>query len=91
MGFANFAEYLASQAISKKTSAPFHTTNRYFRGRIIDELRTHSQPLPQLQKELATNYGLDDAERFHTIIKNLQTENLISLYKKNGQTQVSLA
>jgi A/G-specific adenine glycosylase len=92
-GFANFSEWQISQIkknakdLTKKTKIPFRDTDRFFRGRIIDELRLKNQTLLTLAKTLEKEYGLADPARFHKLILALEKEGLIVA----EQSQVRLA
>ncbi len=92
IGFANYAAYLKQEAekqkmtSKKKTSLRFEETDRYFRGRIMDELRTGSWQLDDLQVSMREKYGLIDEPRFVRLIKNLEKEGML---KKSGR-EVSL-
>lgn len=94
-GFANFSEWQTAQLkknsnsdqAPKKIKVAFRDTDRFFRGRIIDELRLKSQTLRNLAKILEREYGLADPVRFRKLILALEKEGLI----KVDNTTVRLA
>jgi A/G-specific adenine glycosylase len=82
-GFANFAEWLKVQVAvpsqSKKPPIKFEETNRYFRGRIMDELRLESpRLLKQFLLELEEKYGLS-IERAQKLLAQLDKEEMLKL------------
>jgi A/G-specific adenine glycosylase len=85
-GLANFAEELRTRLQVAKTSPQkpktrFEDTDRYFRGRIMDELRLCAQTTTNLQKILSDRYGLTDTQRFTRIIETLEKEGLLRVDK----------
>lgn len=63
-----------------KPSIPFKSTDRYFRGRIIDELRLSSQSKKEFVLLLVSKYG-KSAEYFEILLDKLSQEGLIVLQK----------
>ncbi len=58
---------------------PFKTTNRYWRGRIIDALRTHNQlTVSQLLKALP-EYHLLKPSRYQQLLKDLNRDGLLTM------------
>jgi A/G-specific adenine glycosylase len=88
-GFDTYAAQLASHksANPNKHVKPFHETDRYFRGRIVDELRNGSLHMQDLRDHIEKNHGLTDRVRFGTMIEKLVLDGLIQI---KGST-VSLA
>lgn len=83
-GYMSYAEYLKTTEIGKKLltkNTPkkirFADTDRYFRGRIMDELRQKSSTTEQLLIFMRGQYGLDDKKRFEKLITNLIQEGLV--------------
>jgi A/G-specific adenine glycosylase len=68
-------------------SQPFTSTNRYFRGRIIDLLRTLSagqrMPLTELGPRIKAEYSLDDAAWLQKIVTGLARDGLLD-YTEEG-------
>ncbi|MEK7458585.1 MAG: A/G-specific adenine glycosylase [Patescibacteria group bacterium] len=64
---------------SAKVKQPFHTTNRYFRGRIVDKLREGSTHMQLLRDYLTKNHSLTDKVRFGNIIEQLMKDKLITI------------
>jgi A/G-specific adenine glycosylase len=66
---------------SSYQSQPFTSTNRYFRGRIIDLLRTLSAgqriPLAELGPRIKTEYSPDDAAWLQKIVAGLARDGLL--------------
>lgn len=82
-GFVNFEEWLQKDLQAqkmlrpKKPSVRFEETNRFFRGRIMDELRAESpRSLAQFYAELETRYGLD-LERAQKLLQQLGQEEMV--------------
>jgi A/G-specific adenine glycosylase len=90
-GFSTFGAFLDQQPKQKreaKKTIRFEDTNRYFRGRIIDELRQHAHlQLVHLKQTMEERYGLVDEERFQKLINSLEKEGLI----KQSNQNISLA
>ncbi len=83
-GKISYAELLVQQqkktaSTSTKTKQLFHTTDRYFRGRIVDKLREGSTHMQELRNHLAINHGLTDKVRFGNIIEQLMKDKLITI------------
>jgi A/G-specific adenine glycosylase len=89
-GFATFAEYVTFKNKQEKNKPSpsdlgvtkkirFEDTNRYFRGRIMDELRLQFLEKEKLWTLVQEKYGLADAERFENILINLEKEGLIRI------------
>lgn len=81
-GKVSYAELLLQRQkkiFSTKTKQPFHTTNRYFRGRIVDKLREGPTHMHQLRDHLEKNHGLIDKVRFGNIIEQLMKDKLIMI------------
>ncbi len=85
-GKTSYAEQLLHQLKKKtllknstKIKQPFHTTDRYFRGRIVDKLREGSTHMQQLRDHLTKNHGLTDKVRFGNIIERLMKDKLITI------------
>lgn len=79
-GKTSYADLLLRQQkkiFSTKTKHPFHTTDRYFRGRIVDKLREGSTHMQQLLDHFTKNHGLTDKVRFGKIIEQLMKDKLI--------------
>lgn len=87
-GFGNYREFLLSdreQLAShsqrtkkgKDTGLKFEETDRFFRGRIIDLLRSKELPKEELFTILNTQYNLGEKERFEALITGLQKEQMI--------------
>lgn len=92
MGATNFAAWLATQPKVKKSSPKdsgkkFEETDRYFRGRTIDFLRTGESPMESVWQHLHTHHHLADRVRFGRIIESLVIDGLIAI----RGTTVSLA
>jgi A/G-specific adenine glycosylase len=72
---------------SNYQSQPFTSTNRYFRGRIIDLLRTLSadqrMPLAELGPRIKAEYSLDDAAWLQQIVAGLARDGLLD-YTEEG-------
>jgi A/G-specific adenine glycosylase len=90
-GFPFYAEYLQHKNRQQKLTAiykggqvykkkvRFEDTNRYFRGRIMDELRVGVFLQLELQQTLVEKYGLTDENRFQKLLADLQAEGLIRI------------
>lgn len=81
-GKKSYAELLSQHQkniLSTTTNQPFHTTDRYFRGRIVDKLRDGSTHMQQLRDHLTKNHGLIDKVRFGNIIEQLVKDTLIRI------------
>lgn len=82
-GYKTYADFLLEgSSLRKRDAKPgikFVETDRYFRGRILDELREGNITLPQLQKRMSQEYGLNSTERFEKLLNKLQEEGLISV------------
>lgn len=87
-GWANYAEKLAQQKPVKKAKqvTPFKDTDRYFRGRILDELRKGAVEQSKLAKNLEENYGLVGQDRLQKLITKLASEQMIEV----SGSQISL-
>ncbi|PWU23601.1 A/G-specific adenine glycosylase [Candidatus Cerribacteria bacterium 'Amazon FNV 2010 28 9'] len=88
LGCANAADWLARQPKTKKVGKKdvgkkFEETDRYFRGRIIDFLRTGEQPMEALQSFICIEKKLNDLVRFGEIIEALVKEHLIEMKGNN--------
>ncbi len=72
---------------SSYQSQPFTSTNRYFRGRIIDLLRTLSagqrMPLAELGPRIKAEYSPDDAAWLQQIVTGLARDGLLD-YAEDG-------
>ena len=85
-GEKSFSDTLKNLQTAKKNSenetrakVPFKQTDRYFRGRIVDYLRAHSQVLTQnLLDYLQNDCGLGDADRGVRLLAKLSAEKLIA-------------
>ncbi len=95
-GWGNFAEYLKNVFTVQKSSQPtsaqkirFEDTDRYFRGRIMDELRSGEHNQDHLKKIMVNQYGLTDETRFIKLLTNLKNEELIHI--RNGMVQIGEA
>jgi A/G-specific adenine glycosylase len=85
-GFASYADQLrqiGQTGKEQRSASPkkirFEETNRYFRGRIMDELRLQSWEVSQLQKLVEEKYGLLDKDRFHKLLDALRTEGMLRI------------
>ncbi|HKY73958.1 MAG TPA: A/G-specific adenine glycosylase [Patescibacteria group bacterium] len=81
-----YSEFLLTQKklIGKKTALqPFHKTNRYFRGRIVDFLRNGTSHMEDLRLHLEKNHGLSDRATFGTIVERLVLDKLIVIRGSN--------
>jgi len=81
-GKTSYAKLLLHQQkkiFSTITKQSFHTTDRYFRGRIVDKLREGSTHMQQLNDHLTKNHGLSDKVRFGNIIERLMKDKLITI------------
>ncbi|HAU98741.1 MAG: HhH-GPD [Microgenomates group bacterium GW2011_GWF2_45_18] len=65
----------------------FETTDRYFRGKIIDLLREHPHEMQMLWETISNVYALHDRVRFGRIIEALVSDKMITIRR----TQVQLA
>jgi A/G-specific adenine glycosylase len=80
-GFLSYREYLLAQSTpvrKKKIAQRFEDSDRYFRGRIVDQLRQGRVEMTQLRQVLATEFGLVDELRFAQLIEGLLREGMIS-------------
>lgn len=67
--------YRARRTKRASPAAPFETTNRYWRGRIIDVLREHhTVPMPALLRSLP---GSADEYRVRTLVHALRDEGMV--------------
>ncbi len=88
-GYASYAEYVRVLTVQLKKEKPsqktikFIDTDRYFRGRIMDVLRTGKVSLTQLSHQLKEEHGLIDQTRFEKLVTSLQKEGLIQVNTKN--------
>jgi len=79
-GFSDYAEELQKIPRLKKTKQiAFKDTNRFFRGRIIDELRSGGLSLDTLHETMVHSYGLNDDEKFKNLLEGLKKEGLIQM------------
>lgn len=79
-GFQTYRDYLREHPLEKKKlvkTVKFEQTDRYFRGRIMDVLRTGEKSFDELWKVLHHDYGLLEEKRFQKLIENLAKEGLI--------------
>ncbi len=90
--FLNYADFLSwqskqpnSQIVPKKSIPQFKDTDRFFRGRIIDQLRVNSLELRKLQNIMEHEFGLHDETRFAKLIRSLVQEGLITQEKNQVQ------
>lgn len=71
---------LATQVRGKgKTSIPFEKTNRYFRGRIVDSLRTHSEsgiPVAELGPMVKVGFEATDMSWLIELVEGLERDGL---------------
>ncbi len=81
--FSHFATFLKTRVPAKKRgrAVRFEDTDRFFRGRIIDELRQKNLTKNQLARIMAEKYGLFAADRFEKLLHVLAKENLLVLRK----------
>lgn len=84
LGFSNFASWLSVQPKVKTQSKKdigkkFEETDRYFRGRIIDLLRSGDQPMEHVWEHLSVVHVLDDRVRFGRLIEGLVVDGLIKI------------
>jgi A/G-specific adenine glycosylase len=88
-GFLNYAEFLKQEHTlsplkkttkGKDSGLRFEQTDRYFRGRIIDELRNGKTSTALLRQSLAANYGLENEARFQLLITALEKEGLVKIH-----------
>ncbi len=90
LGYINFAECQKAELLQKPSSSlakpKFETTDRYFRGRLIDELRGGTTTVLELKKRFQNNYGLSEEARFNKLVASLAQEGLIRI--ENGQVQI---
>ena len=80
-GFISYREYLTTQPApvqKKKPTQRFEDTDRYFRGRVVDQLRQGAVNLVTLRQVMTSLYGLEDHLRFDRIIERLLREQMIS-------------
>lgn len=81
-GFANYAaELKLLPAVAKKSQKPFAQTDRYFRGRMMDELRVRQMSCQDLANVMRDSYGLIDAKRFAKLLADLEKEGMLSRSK----------
>lgn len=81
-----YSEFLSAQKKTigkKKTELPFHKTNRYFRGRIVDFLRSGTSHMEDLRLHVEKNHGLSDRTKFGEIIERLVLDKLIVIRGSN--------
>ncbi len=80
-GFKTYAEQLATKVSAKSTKPKprFEETDRYFRGRILDELRQQSYDLDEFTELMSERYGLTDHERFVRMVKKMAKDGLIQI------------
>lgn len=87
-GFGNYRDFLLTcrkepahtPQLAKKgkdAGLKFAETDRFFRGRIIDLLRSKELPKEELFTILNTQYNLGEKERFEALITGLQKEQMI--------------
>jgi A/G-specific adenine glycosylase len=86
-GYANYAEQLKTEIqasrktdVNKPKKIRFEDTDRFFRGRIVDELRNGEAKIKNLEKILEERYGLDDGDRFQRLIEGLQKEGILTVH-----------
>ncbi len=65
---------------SKKKKLPFKKSNRYFRGRTMDELREKSYKEKKLTKILCSKYGKDEIF-YINLLKGLEKDGLVTKKK----------
>lgn len=71
---------VAAKKQQKKPSLPrFESTDRFFRGRVVDALREKSLHLDDLREWLDAHYNLCDRARYGQIIEGLVKDQLIEL------------
>jgi A/G-specific adenine glycosylase len=70
-----FAPRLLAERKATYQAQRFETTNRYFRGRVVDALR-HQSPLPI--DELAAHLGRDDAAWLESLVAGLARDGLLA-------------
>jgi A/G-specific adenine glycosylase len=83
-GFSSYRDFLEKTAAKvgrKKTTGKikFKDTDRFFRGRIVDELRATPRSAADLKHILKENHGLLDEERFEKLTAALIKEGIISV------------
>ena len=78
-GFTTYAAFLAQQKSPPKKTMKFRDTNRYFRGRIMDELRQAALTKKKLAAIMSQQYGLLDENRLGKLLTDLETEGLIHM------------
>jgi A/G-specific adenine glycosylase len=87
LGYPNYAAYLKKitetqrqnpDQLNRPKKLRFEDTDRYFRGRIMDELRLTHLPPADLRQKMEEQYGLSDQARFQKLLQNLENEGLIS-------------
>lgn len=66
--------------IVKKTSIPFALSDRYFRGRMLDDLRVKSMRINSLKKKYSNEYKIFD-EKFMHVLTGLIKDGLIEVSK----------
>jgi A/G-specific adenine glycosylase len=84
-GYKNFQELFKKSIEEKKANSktstlkkiPFEQTNRYFRGRIMDNLRLGPAAYKTLWKALQNDFGLESEVRFEEILTALEKEKMI--------------
>lgn len=91
-GFSTYADWLKTQPKVKKVSPKdlgkkFEETDRYFRGRVIEFLRSGEQPMEMVWKHVHEMHSLHDRARFGNVIESLVVDGMIQV---RGNT-VSLA
>jgi len=88
-GFATYRELLLFEKQSPSLLQPlaagiskpqlrFKDTDRFFRGRIIDQLRASSRTEDELRQIMSEEFGLSDELRFSKLITDLIAEKLMS-------------
>lgn len=79
-GCDSYAVYLQANPVRRKgKSLPFRKTNRYFRGRIIEYVRSGGVPMAELRTYIVFTCQLKDVVRFGMIIEDLMKEKLIRI------------
>lgn len=77
-GFALLKNKKIQKNRPKKT-IKFQETDRYFRGRVLDYLRTSSLPMETLGNLMREDHGLIDKSRWGRIIEQLMVDGLIQI------------
>ncbi|MFI5267741.1 MAG: A/G-specific adenine glycosylase [Chloroflexota bacterium] len=70
-----FAPRMLAERKPSYNAQPFETTNRYFRGRVVDALRQQS---PCSIKELAAHLGRDDKDWLENLVAGLARDGLLA-------------